>query len=133
MAYEVYARSRVRADAPTVSIRPDGRIAINAAATRILAAAGIKSVLMLWDKQSYRMAIKSASKSDKNAYVVSYAPEGHSCTLRAKGFFSYVGWVAPQRETLPASWNESERMFEVMLPPAFLKPAPEKPRKHRAI
>jgi hypothetical protein len=135
MAYEVYTRSRVRVEAPSVSIRPDGRVAINAAATRILEAAGIKSVLLLWDKASYRMAIKSTSKGDKNAYVVSFAPEGHSSTIRAKSFFSYVGWGAPRREMLPASWNASDKMFEIMLPPAFLKPAGtlEKPRKHRVI
>jgi hypothetical protein len=55
--------------------------------------------------------------------------------VRAKSFFVHIGWSAPRRETLPAVWNESDKMFEVMLPPAFLQPegAPEKPRKQRVI
>ncbi len=36
MAYEVYNRTKVRTDTPTMSLVPDGRIVLNSAAVRIL-------------------------------------------------------------------------------------------------
>jgi hypothetical protein len=54
-----------------LSIVPEGRIAINAAAARIFVGLGIKSVLLLWDQASHKLAIKAAHKGDKNAYAVS--------------------------------------------------------------
>jgi hypothetical protein len=121
MAYEVYKRTAARVEIPTVSIVPDGRIAINAAGVRILAAAGIKSMLFLWDRESHKIAIKAAQKGDKNAFAVSISP-GRSGSLRAKSFLSFVGWNGHKREMLPATWNEREKMFEVTLPSEHLIP-----------
>ncbi|SRR6266851_4715720 len=120
MAYEVFRRTGVRVEAPTLSIVPDGRIAINAAAARILAEAGVKSALLLWDKANHKVAIKAAQKGDKNAYSVSLAPDSHSGHIRAKAFLSYIGWSAHQREMLPATWNEREKMFEITLPSEYV-------------
>lgn len=120
MAYEVFKRTGVRVETPTVSIKPDGRVAINSAAVRILVRAGIKSVLLLWDKSNYKMAIKAAQKGDKNAYAVSIAPDSHAGTLRAKSFLNYIGWCARQRQALHAVWVEEEKMFEITLPKEHL-------------
>jgi len=116
MAYEVFKRTGAKVEAPSFSIVPDGRIAINAAAARILVEAGIKFVLLLWDKANNKVALKATPKGDKNAYAVSIAPGSHSGSLRAKSFLSYIGWNAHKREMLPAIWNERERMFEITLP-----------------
>jgi hypothetical protein len=116
MAYEVYKRSGARVESPTLSIVPEGRIAINAAAARIFVSLGIKSVLLLWDRASRKVALKAAAKADKNAYAVSIAPASHSGSLRAKSFLSYIGWNAAKREMIPAIWNEKERMLEATLP-----------------
>ncbi len=115
MAYEVYKRTGTRVEAPTISITPDGRIAINAAGVRILTAAGIKSILFLWDRTNHKVGMKAAQKGDKNAFAVSVSP-GRSASLRAKSFLSFVGWNGHQREMLSATWNDRERMFEVTLP-----------------
>ena len=132
MAYEVFTRSNVRTDTPMISLVPDGRIVLNAAANRILTARGIRFVLLLWDSTTHKMALKSAAKTNADAFAISGG--SHSASLRATRFLSHVGWSATQRQLLPASWNDNERMFEVMLPPALLKPASsEKPRKHRII
>jgi hypothetical protein len=115
MAYEVYKRTRARVDVPTVSIMPDGRIAINAAGVRILAAAGIKSVLILWDRRNHKVAIKAAQKGDTNAFAVTISRRS-SAILRAKSFLSFIGWGGAEREMLPATWSEREKMFEITLP-----------------
>jgi len=116
MAYEVFKRTGSRVETPTLSIVPGGRIAINAAATRIVLDAGIKRVLLLWDPTSHRLAIKAAKKGDENAYAISVAPGSHSGSLRAKAFLSYIGWNGHKREMIPTAWNERERMFEATLP-----------------
>lgn len=120
MAYEVFKRSRVRIESPTLSLVPDGRITINAAAARIFVSHGIRSVLLLWDQANRKLAIKAAHKGDKNAYAVSIIRAGTSGSVRAKPFLSYISWNAPKREMVAATWNEKEKMLEATLPPEHL-------------
>jgi hypothetical protein len=115
MAYEVFKRTAARVDAPTVSIVPDGRMTVNAAAVRVLREYGITAVLLLWDRANHKVAIRAAGKGSKNAFAVSVS-RGHSGSIRAKSFFSHIGWKAQHRERLPATWNGEERMFEITLP-----------------
>jgi hypothetical protein len=130
MAYEVFNRTAARVDAPTVSIVPDGRMTINAAAVRIFVERGISSVLLLWDGANRKVAIKTAGKGNKNAFAVSIT-KGHSGSIRAKSFFTHVGWNAQQRERLPATWNEEEKMFEITLPIEFVGTQKGEDRKRR--
>lgn len=120
MAYEVFKRTRIRVDEPTVAITPEGTIVFNAAASRTITKAGINAVLLLWDKSANKLAFKAASKKDRNAFAVSVAPGRSSGTVRAKSFLSYVGWRVKKRESLPATWNEKERMLEITLPSEFI-------------
>jgi|SRR5579871_278228 len=116
MAYEVFAKTNVRVEEPALSLTPDGRIAINAAAARLLSHAGIKHVLLLWDKTAYRVALKKTPKGDKNAYRISFAPDLHYGSIRAKTFLSYIGWKSKQRLLIPANWDEKEGLLEIALP-----------------
>jgi hypothetical protein len=116
MAYEVFKRSGVRVEEPSLSLVPGGRISLNAAAVRILVMASVKFVLLLWDNSARRIALKAAVKGDKNAYTVSIVQGSYSGSLRAKQFLDHIGWNATKRTTLPAAWSEREKMFEVTLP-----------------
>jgi hypothetical protein len=120
MAYEVFKRSGVRVETPSLSLVPDGRIALNAAAVRVLTGAGVKSVLLLWDKTNNKLALKAAPKSDRNAYAVSIVRDSHSGSLRAKSLLTHIGWSAPKRILLPATWQEKEKMFEITLPREYV-------------
>ena len=120
MAYKVYKRTAARVETPALSIVPDGRIAINAASARVLAKAGIKSVLLLWDAANQKVALKAAPRGDKNAYALSLAPDKHSGSIRAKSFVRHIGWSAPRRILLPAAWDERERMLEITLPGEYV-------------
>ena len=122
MAYEVFKRTAARIDTPTLSLVPDGRISINAAATRICLDLGIKWVLLLWDAPNHRIALKATQKGDKNAHAVSIAPASQSGSLRATSFLKYIGWKARKREMIPTTWNDKERMFEATLPPELFEP-----------
>ena len=119
MAYEVFKRTVARVDTPTVSIVPNGRIAINVAVVRLFKEARISSVLLLWDEKNRRMALKAGQKKDRNAYAVSFS-EGRSGSIRAKSFFSHIGWKGLNRERLSATWNEKELMLEVTIPSEYL-------------
>lgn len=99
---------------PTLAIAPDGRLFLNAAASRILLGLGAKHVLLLWDKEISKMAVKAVTKSDKNAFAVTIIK--YTATARAKTFFDHIGWNSTRRETLAAIWNPTEKMFEVVLP-----------------
>src|SRR5215468_4166611 len=114
MSYELFKRTSIRVDSPTFGIRPDGRIAVNAAACRIMSEAGIKAVVLLWDSSARRVAIKAAPKGDKNAFAI--ARSGHSGIIGARTFTRYIRWNASSRQTLPGVWNASEKMFEINLP-----------------
>jgi hypothetical protein len=131
MAYEVYKRTTVRVAQPALSIVPDGRIAVNAAAARILREAGVKSAVLLWDDTRNKLAIKAAPKGDRNAYAVSIVRDGRAGTLTAKSFLSHIGWSAPRRELLPATWNEEDKMLEVTLPEKYVGSEKDRNRKRK--
>jgi hypothetical protein len=133
MAYEVFKRTAVRVEEPALSLVPDGRIALNAAAVRVLNQAGVKSVVLLWDKTNNRVALKAAAKTDKNSYAVSIVRDSHSGSLRAKSFLTHIGWSAPKRTMVPATWNEKEKMLEIVLPHEYFasKPASSPQQKAR--
>jgi hypothetical protein len=127
VAYELFERTGVRGDAPVLSITSDARVAFNAAACRLLMEAGIKTVVILWERAKNRMAIKAAPKGEKNSFTVTFAGDNHSATFAAKSFLRHIGWNAPKREALPTTWNAVEKMFEVTLPSQYL------PKKIRMI
>ena len=122
MAYEVFKRTGARVETPTLSITPDGRMTINAAAVRIARDARITAVLLLWDGPNHRLAIKAVQRGDKNSYALSIVAASHSGSLRAKSFLGHIGWKARKREATLLVWNEKERMFEATLPIEHLGP-----------
>jgi hypothetical protein len=119
MPYETFERTSVRVSDPTVSVTTDGRIAVNAAASRLFAKAGTKAIRILWDKATCGIALQAAQKNDKNAYSVAFS-EGRSATIAAKSFLKYVGWSANRRQTISAKWNEQQKMLEAQLPSGFV-------------
>jgi hypothetical protein len=121
VAYEKFKRTGVRVDGPTLSIVPDGRITLNAAACRILTQVRVTAVVLLWDKSSHTIALKASNKRDSDAFAVSIAPGTYSGSVRATRFLTHIGWHANRRQTVPAVWNASEKMLEAKLPDAFLR------------
>ena len=123
MAYEMITTTGGRVGSPAISIIPDGRIALNAAAARALAAAGAKAVHILWDASTSKMAMKPTEKGAKNSFAVSLAPNLNSGSIRALKATTHIGWNAKKRETLDAEWNEKEGILEIPLPLQFVPKA----------
>ncbi len=120
MAYEVFQRSAVRVSTPSLAVSPLGLIAFNAAACRLLIEAGVKSVVILWDRSKCRIAVKAAPRGERNSFTVTINGGSHSGGVRAKSFFRHIGWVAPKRVPLATTWNAAERMFEATLPRHYI-------------
>src|SRR5947209_8435611 len=112
MSYQVFQKTATRVETPTLTIRGSAKIAINAAATRILLAAGVRSVLLLWDSANKKIALKAAPKGDKNAFLVSIPRHRNAGSVRAKSFLKHIGWKGSQPIRFAATWNEKEKMME---------------------
>jgi hypothetical protein len=122
VAYETFERTTVRIDEPVLTVAPlrDGRIALNAAAARLLEHAGVKAVRILWDRTICGIALQAVRKNDTNAYSISFGDRVHQATLSAKTFLHYIGWTADRRQTVPAKWDEEKKMLEAQLPRQFV-------------
>lgn len=117
MPYEVFSQKQHRIQQPAVSLHPAGRIYFNQEATSQLQTAGVKRILLLWDKERLQLALKSATKSDKRAYNVAFSHKGSGATITAKQFLKWINYdTAPGTLTLEAAWNDKENMFEVTVP-----------------
>ncbi len=119
VAYETFERRVTRTDDPALSILADGRIALNAAATRLFQGAGATAARLLWDKEKRGIALQATEKGDKNSYSI-YFSRGRSAFISAKTFLPYIGWSSDRGQTVPARWNAQLRMLEAELPPRFV-------------
>ncbi len=120
MAYETFERSSVRVEEPILAVAPDGRLFLNAAATRLFENAGVRAVRILWDKAKCGIALQGANKDDKNAYALAFS-RGRSASVSGKAFFQHIGWSHDRRLTVPAKWNEQQKMLEAELPSRFVR------------
>jgi hypothetical protein len=120
LSYEVFERQAVRVDTPTLSIAAGGRVAFNVAACRILIDGKVTAVTILWDRNRNRIAVKAASKNDKNSFTVTFTGGNHSASFTAKLFLRHIGWNGSKRIALATTWNAAERMFEAALPAEFV-------------
>ncbi len=119
MAYEAFERSSVRVEDPMLSVLSDGRITFNAAASRLLQGAGVKTVRILWDRDRCGIALQAVGKGDRNSYSVAFS-RGRSASISPKAFLSYIGWSSKRRQTVPAKWDPHQKMLEAELPLAFV-------------
>jgi hypothetical protein len=116
MAYEVYEKVVKRTTSPTMSISKLGRISFNAASTETLRKNAIEYVLLLWDKDTRKIAVKSTSKKDARCYVLRFTQKNRMSGFAAKTFLNHIEYDFTESHQYPCSWNDREDMFEVQLP-----------------
>ncbi|MGC1266360.1 MAG: hypothetical protein WA853_08760 [Candidatus Acidiferrum sp.] len=122
MAYETFERKSVRMEDPAITIAPvtDGRIALNAAATRLLQEAGVHAVKILWDKTKCGIALQAARKDDANSFSIAFGGRHSQASITPKTFLKYIGWTADSRQTVRAKWDAQQKTLEAELPPRFV-------------
>jgi hypothetical protein len=117
MAYEVFDQKAARLGSPALTIATDGRLALNSDAGDLMKGLGATFVHLLWDPEARKIALRPLVKSDSRSYRLS-VPHAHKrgMLVSASTFLRYIGWPLSRRVTLPARWNEKERILEAVLP-----------------
>jgi hypothetical protein len=122
VAYETFERKSVRIEEPAITIASasDGRIALNAAATRLFQQAGVQAVRILWDKTTCGIALQSARKDDENSFSIAFGGRSSQASITPKTFLKYIGWNSDRRQTVRAKWDPQQKMLEATLPSRFV-------------
>ncbi len=115
MGYELFQKKASRFSAPQLTVR-GGKIALNADASDLLAAAGGVFVHIFWDKSANKIAIHPLKKADEDAFKVSARRGNRGATIAAQSFLGYIKWRALGPVVLAAHWDEAARALEATLP-----------------
>ncbi|MDP2996498.1 MAG: hypothetical protein Q8N47_03355 [Bryobacterales bacterium] len=116
MAFEIFSRKVRRLASPQVTLTTLGRIALNKAATVILEKQAVENVILLWDIETKRFAIRPISKKDSRAYRVHYGKKGNGAGFSAVTFLDHIGYNGRnESRSFSADWNEEEGMFLVSM------------------
>jgi len=86
---------------PYVTVRSDGRLTFNAAASRALDAAKLRKVRLFGDRRTKRVVIRPAPADGPDAHLISYirpTPTQIRATLEAKPFLCWLGYVFPEQQ-----------------------------------
>ena len=104
--------------APSMSFSKIGQLAFNQFAARILQKDAIEFVLIMWDGEQRKLAIKSTNnKKDARAYRIRYNEKGNGASFSCKTFLDYIGLNYAERRAVPIEINTNNEMFvEVKIP-----------------
>jgi hypothetical protein len=116
MPFEVFSRKVRRMASPQVTLTTLGRIALNKSATATLEKHAVENVILLWDAETKRFAIRPIAKKDSRAYRVSYGKKGNGAGFSAVTFLDYIGYnYKNESRSFPADWNDQEGAFLICL------------------
>jgi len=116
MAYELFHIKATRIGTPTLAIRAEGRIVLNADAGDILRREGAKFVQILWDAKLYKMALRPLAKPAESAYKLSSKAGRRGMGFSGLVFLRHIGWTFKESSPIPVEWNEKEKLLEAQLP-----------------
>jgi hypothetical protein len=116
VGYEIYEKVVTRSSSPQISISKLGRLSFNSGAAKVLEKNAVEHVLLLWDKDARRMAVRSITRKDARAYVVRFGMKNKLAGFAAKTFLVHINYDFSTTGSYPCTWNEKESMFEIDLP-----------------
>lgn len=121
--YEIFERRVPRMGNPMMSFSKLGQITFNTLAAQALQKAAVDHVLLMWDTEERKMALKTTSnKKDSRAYQLRYHDAGNGASFSAKTFLDYIGIDYSQRRGLTVEVTPNHEMvIEVKLPDEFFK------------
>ncbi len=129
MAYEIFTRKIARMGTPVLSFSKIGQLTFNQSAARILQKDAVEYVLLMWDPEAKKLAIKTTSnKKDSRAYRIRYNDKGNGASFSCKTFLDYVGIDYYERKRLPIEINAgNEIIVEAKIPESMFKKALQTP------
>ena len=107
-----------------------GQITFNQSAATIMQRETMEYVLLLWDAEERKVALKSTSnKKDARVYRIRYADRGNGASFSAKTFMDHIGLDYSERRPVPIEIKPNHEMFiEVKLPDNFFKKKTMQPK-----
>jgi hypothetical protein len=121
MAWEIFNRKVTRVSTPAISVSAEGRVNLNKGVTKRLKDNAVEHVLLLWDKDNYRIGLRPITKRDSRAFRVLYGQRENSASMFAKAFFDHIQYDRSERRQLHAEWLEDDGMFSITVPRDAIK------------
>jgi len=120
MAYEIYEKQfPSKSTSPTITISPLGRCALNRAAAGLFHKEAVENVLLLWDRDAFRFAIRPITKKDARSFNIRYTMKDKAVVgAQFSGvlFLRHIDYDYTTTGTYPIKWDANEAIFEVDLP-----------------
>lgn len=122
MGYEIYVKEfGNRSTAPTMTVSQKlGRCTLNRSAALLFDKDAVENILLLWDNDAKKMAIRPISKKDARAFSLRYARNKEKAVIGAAFsgvmFLRHIGFDFSTTGTFPIKWSADQAMFEVELP-----------------
>lgn len=120
MGYEIYEREfPSKSTSPTITISPLGRCALNRAAAALFHKEAVENVLLMWDKDAFRFAVRPITKKDSRSFGIRYTLKDKAVLGAAFSgvmFLRHIGYDFTTTGTYPVKWSANESIFEVELP-----------------
>jgi len=120
MGFEIFTRQITRTGTPTVTLTTMGRMALNKTATERLIKDAVEFVLLLWDKDTRKVAIRPITKKDTRAYKLSTAGRGNGAGFSCVTFLHHINYDWSKTRSYPIEWNNQEDMFVFSIPKEYL-------------
>jgi hypothetical protein len=128
VSYTIFEKSYPsKSTSPTVTISPLGRCALNRAAAEILSKDAVENVLLLWDVEAKKFAIRSVGKKDHRSFPMRYSRKDEKTVVGAAFsgvmFLKHIGYDYSRTGTYSVVRSADGAMYEVQLPEErFLAP-----------
>jgi hypothetical protein len=116
MSYSIYTKKPTRSATPAVRISSDGKIVLNAAATRLFHASGTKLVNLLFDLKAGMIALRANTNKNKSSYSLSYGRNNCQSAVFVKGFLLEIGWDGQTYRDIEARWDGRKSLLELSMP-----------------
>jgi hypothetical protein len=120
MSFEIYAKERQsKSMAPMLSISPLGRCTLNRAAAEMFDKDAVQIILLLWDQETHKIAIRPITKKDPRSFNVRFSRKDKIATSAAFSgvlFLKHIGYDMSETKSYPIQWNAEEAHFEAELP-----------------
>lgn len=116
MPYEIFGKRITRNNPASITIGTTGRLGLSKAAAELLSREAFDHVLLMWDADRKRVAIRPIRKKDSRAYRVNFSASKAGAGIAAKAFCDYIGYdYSAGSRRYPATWNETESAIEIDL------------------
>jgi hypothetical protein len=122
MAFEIYTKERQsKSLTPMLSISAKlGRCTLNRAAAEMFDKDAVQTILLLWDAETHRVAIRPIPKKDPRSFNVRFARDkdkrATSATFSGVMFLKHIGYDMSETKSYQIQWVSEQAHFEVQLP-----------------